>query len=85
MIKTFRPTLNTTYIKTISPFIGVDYGYVNCQDTNEPACGDLAGAAIGFKTESQMISTEFTFSRAIKKVEHLAIETLFRYNINLKF
>lgn len=85
LIKTFRPTLNTTYIKTISPFIGVDYGYVSCQDTNEPACGDLAGAAIGFKTESQMISTEFTFSRAIKKVEHLAIETLFRYNINLKF
>jgi hypothetical protein len=48
-------------------------------------CGDLAGAAIGFKTESQMISTDFTFSRAIKKVENLDIETLFRYNLNLKF
>jgi hemolysin activation/secretion protein len=38
LIKTFRPTLSPTYIKTISPFIGVDYGYVSCQETNEPSC-----------------------------------------------
>ncbi|WP_294967103.1 ShlB/FhaC/HecB family hemolysin secretion/activation protein [Sulfurimonas sp.] len=85
LIKTFYPDLNPTYIKTISPFIGLDYGYVSCQDTNEGSCGDLLGSAIGFKTDSQMISSDFTLSRALKKVENLDIETLFRYNINIEF
>ncbi|MBA3026456.1 MAG: ShlB/FhaC/HecB family hemolysin secretion/activation protein [Sulfurimonas sp.] len=85
LIKTFRVNVSPAYLETISPFIGVDYGYVSCQDSNKPACGELIGSAVGFKTDSKMINTDFTLSRAITKVENLDIETLFRFNANLKF
>lgn len=84
LLKTFRPDLYPHYVTTISPFIGLDYGYVECRDKNI-ACGKLTGATIGFKTYSQKISTDFTWSRALKKVKNSEIETLFRYNLTLKF
>jgi hemolysin activation/secretion protein len=85
LIKTFYPDFNPTYIETISPFVGIDYGHVSCQAKNKLACGDLVGSAVGFKTDSQKVSTDFTLSRALKKVENSEIETLFRYNLNVKF
>ncbi|WP_373003479.1 ShlB/FhaC/HecB family hemolysin secretion/activation protein [Sulfurimonas sp.] len=85
LIKTFYPDLNPTYVETISPFVGLDYGHVSCQEKNRLACGDLFGSAVGFKTESRKVSTDFTLSRALTKVENSEIETLFRYNLNVKF
>jgi hemolysin activation/secretion protein len=85
LIKTFYPNISSTYLETISPFIGLDYGYISCQKNNKLACGDLVGSAIGVKTDSQIISTDFTFNRALTKVENSEIETLFRYSLNLRF
>ncbi|WP_422079260.1 ShlB/FhaC/HecB family hemolysin secretion/activation protein [Sulfurimonas sp.] len=85
LLKTFRPDFYPDYVQTISPFIGLDYGYVECRDNNNLACGKLIGAAIGFKTESKKINTDFTWSRAVKKVPNLKLETLFKYNLTLRF
>jgi hemolysin activation/secretion protein len=85
LLKTFSPSLNIKYLQTISPFIGIDYGEVQCQSDNVNSCGKLIGGALGFKTDSKTLSSELSCSRALKKVPDQKIENLFRYNLTLKF
>ena len=84
-LKTFYPDVYPNLLQTISPFIGLDYGYVECSQTNTIACGKLVGSAIGFKTDSKHLYTDFTWSKALSKIHNNDIDGLFRYNINLKF
>ena len=84
LIKTFYPNISPYLLQTISPFIGLDYGYVKCSETNTIACGKLVGSAIGLKTDSKHFYTDFTWSRALTEVNNNKIEILFRYNLNIK-
>ena len=83
-IKTFNVDFYPALVKNISPFIGLDYGYAECSDSLTQSCGTLTGVAIGFKSDSKYLQTDFTWSRALKEVSNNKIQTLFRYNINLK-
>ncbi len=85
LFKTFYPDIYPSFLQTISPFIGLDYGYVKCGEGAIQACGKLVGSAIGFKTDSQYLYTDFTWSRALSKIQNNDIDGLFRYNVNLKF
>ena len=85
LLKSFTPAFSTTYLQSISPFIGIDYGEIQCQSDNVGSCGKMVGSAVGFKTDAKMLSTEFTWSRAIKKVSDQKLENLFRYSLTLKF
>ena len=85
LLKSFTPAFSTTYLQSISPFFGIDYGEIQCQSDNVGSCGKMVGSAVGFKTDAKMLSTEFTWSRAIKKVSDQKLENLFRYSLTLKF
>lgn len=84
--KQFTLNLNKYLLETISLFIGLDYGKSNCQSDNENACGDLAGTALGFKTNAKNLSSDFTWSKALKKIDkNEEIKNIFLYNLTLKF
>ncbi|MGD9718619.1 MAG: ShlB/FhaC/HecB family hemolysin secretion/activation protein [Sulfurimonadaceae bacterium] len=83
-LKIFYPNLDTNYLQSISPYIGLDYGAVEC-DTNVLHCGSLTGSAIGIKTQAEIINSEFTWSRALSDVIDTADRNLFRYNLSFKF
>ncbi|RLA76398.1 MAG: hypothetical protein DRG78_19095 [Epsilonproteobacteria bacterium] len=85
LLKTYYINVYPDFIQTISPFIGLDYGYVKCGEITTRACGKLVGSAVGFKTDSKYLYTDFTWSRALTKIYNNEIEILFRYNLNLKF
>lgn len=85
LTKTFYPDVNPDYIQTISPYVGLDYGEVKCENDNIHGCGYLVGSSIGIKTQANYISSDFTISRAIKNIQNIESETLFRYNLILKF
>ncbi len=85
LIRNFSTNLSKTYLASVSPFVGFDYGEVRCERNTENACGSLAGSSIGIKTASLRLNSEFALSRAVKRIEGMEYENLFRYNITLKF
>lgn len=84
-LKTFTPAFSLKFFQTLSPFIGLDYGEIQCQRDNINSCGKMTGSTVGFKTDSKKITTEFSWSRALKKVSGQKLENLFRYSLTLKF
>ena len=84
ILKTFYPNIYRSLLNTISVFVGLDYGYIECSDTISESCGELVGGAVGFKTDSKHLYTDFTWSRALSEVNNNKIQTLFRYNINIR-
>lgn len=84
-LRNFYPSLNAHVLQVVSPFIGIDYGEVRCQSNNAGSCGAMAGEAIGLQTQGKTFSTEFSWSRALKKVPGQKIENFFRYSMTLQF
>lgn len=82
LLRTINVNYSPLYLQSISPFIGLDYGKILCED--EFGCGELFGAAIGFKTDSKYISSDFTWSRSLYSSAHLDTEYTFRYSIVFK-
>lgn len=85
LIKTFYLNLHQNYLQSISPFLGFDYGGVRCESNTQNACGSLSGAAIGFKTSSKSLDTEFTLSRGLKHSMSEELQSLFRYSLIFKY
>lgn len=84
--KSIEVNLHSKLLKTITPFIGLDYGKVKCESGNTNNCGEIAGTAIGFKTSSDNLSTDFTWSYPLKNLEqNFEKEQLFAFNTNWKF
>ena len=82
---TFYPDFAAKYIQSITPYIGLDYGKTMCQQDNLEGCGDLMGYAIGAKMDGKNLHFDVTWSRAMKKIQNQKLESLFRYNLILKF
>lgn len=86
LIKSFEIGLDDTFLKTISPYIGFDYGKIRCQKDNSETCGTLYGAAIGVKTAADTLSTNFMWSRGLKKLSSsYEKDTYFRFDITFNF
>ena len=84
--KAVELSLHPKLLKTITPFIGLDYGKVRCEDGNINSCGEIAGTAVGFKTNSDNLSTDFTWSYPLKDLgQNFNKEQLFVFNTNWKF
>ncbi len=84
LIKSFDVSLDRDYLQSVAPYIGLDYGDVEC-DKNVLNCGSLTGSAIGIKTQAQAVNSEFTWSRALSNVIDNGDRNLFRYNLSFKF
>ncbi len=73
-------------LKTITPFIGLDYGKVRCESDNNSNCGEIAGSAIGFHTDSNNLSTTLTWSYPLKDLgQDFKKEPLFVFSANWKY
>lgn len=83
--RTIHVNYSPLYLQTISPFVGLDYGKTLCDNTEQLACGELLGAAVGFKTDGKHISSDFTWSRSLHSSANLDTEYTFRYSIVMKF
>ena len=84
-IKTFYPNFSGKFLQTISPSIGFDYGYIDCQEDNKNSCGDLSGATIALKTDAKFITIDLALSKSLIKVKEFKDDTLLRYNFLIKF
>ena len=74
------------YLQHVSPYIGMDYGDVECQDDNIYNCGNLYGAAIGFKIGTKYFESDFMWSKPYKELsETFKEQILFRYNVTFKY
>lgn len=83
--KTFSPNIHDNIFKDISIFVGLDGGKVRCQSDNVGICGELYGKSIGFKTSSNNLNSNFTWSRPMKSLrDSFDKQTLFNFNITLK-
>ncbi|WXU00281.1 MAG: Hemolysin transporter protein ShlB [Catillopecten margaritatus gill symbiont] len=84
--KSIKLDLHPKLLKTITPFIGLDYGKVKCESDNNDNCGEIAGGAIGFQTSGNNLSTAFVWSRPLKKLRQgFKKEQLFTFNASWKF
>jgi len=69
-----------------SPFIGLDAGYVRCEESNLNSCGELYGMALGFKIAAKSLNMDFTFSRPINASTYDEQDSLiFKQNISWQF
>jgi hemolysin activation/secretion protein len=84
LVKSFYPNLDGDYLQSVSPYLGLDYGDVEC-DKNVFHCGSLTGATIGIKTQAEIVNSEFTWSRALSNVIGEGDRNLLRYNLSFKF
>ncbi|MDA3946724.1 MAG: POTRA domain-containing protein [Helicobacteraceae bacterium] len=83
--KTFYTDIAPYAFTAISPYVGIDYGRVQCQRDNENICGALVGSALGLKTSAEHVDTDFSWNKPLSKIDGLNLSTLFRFNINVKF
>ncbi len=73
-------------LKTIMPFIGLDYGKVRCESDNKGNCGEIVGSAIGIQTKGDNLSTTLTWSYPLKDLgQDFKKEQLFTFNVNWEF
>ena len=84
-IKIFHLGVNSNFMQSISPFIGLDYGAVRCEKNTQYTCGSLYGTAIGIKTGAKNLDTEFTLSRGLKHATNQDFQNLFRYSVVFKY
>lgn len=83
--KTFYTDIAPYAFVAVSPYIGIDYGRVQCQSDNEDVCGALVGSTLGLKTNGEFVDTDFSWNKPLSKIDGLDLNTLFRFNINVKF
>jgi len=68
-------------LKGFTVFAGLDYGEVACEADNPSSCGSIAGIAAGFGTQSESLTTNFVFSRPLKRINSsFRPETLFKFD-----
>lgn len=84
--KQLKLDVHPKLLKTINPFIGLDYGKVKCENDNINSCGEVAGTAIGFRTTADNLSADFTWSYPLKDFgKDSDKERLFVFNTSWKF
>ncbi len=79
--------LHPQWIKTIAPFIGFDYGYIDCEINNRQSCGDISSVTLGIKTYSEGLTTSLVWSRPTPRIAGTLQEEeyLFRFNASWRF
>jgi len=89
----FKNDISTTWMLTdypsvlqsVSVFMGLDYGEVRCELDNIGSCGTIYGSAVGFNTNGSSLSTNFTWSRPLKKInDSFVLDNLFKFDITWK-
>jgi len=78
--------LQDNLLKQLSIFLGFDYGKVKCESNNQNNCGEIYGSALGFKTISDGLSLDFTWSKPLKKLnQEFDSGVLFNFYITMEF
>jgi hemolysin activation/secretion protein len=73
-------------LQNISVYLGIDYGYVPCEKTNNENCGTLYGMGTGLRTNGKNFSTDFSWNRPLKKLkDDFILDNNFKYNFTMKF
>ncbi len=86
LTKTFQIESLPSVLQTISPYIGVDYGEIDCQDIVKQSCGQIHGGSVGFFTQGKYLNSSFKIARPLKKIDdNINQENIFLYNITAKF
>lgn len=67
--KSIDMSINETFFKNISFYMGLDYGDVPCKDDNIGNCGDLYGSALGIKSDGKHFNTDFLVVRPLKSID----------------
>ncbi len=89
----FKNDISTTWmfssypsvLQSLSVFAGLDYGEVRCELDNKGSCGIIYGSAIGFNTNGASFSTNFTWSRPLKKInDSFVLDNLFKFDVTWK-
>lgn len=84
--RTWLPNLYSDFLQSVSLFAGLDYGDVACESDNTTSCGQAAGVAAGFSTQSEGLSTSFVWSRALKKLSNnFIIKDLVKLDLTWSF
>lgn len=83
--KYFYPNINQYFLKTVSPFVGLDFGAVECQNNTVNACGSLVGGSLGLKTAGNNVNTELALSRGLQRSDAREFQNLFRYQVTFKY
>jgi hemolysin activation/secretion protein len=78
--------LDKTFLKSISFYLGLDYGKAKCENNNEGNCGSMYGGAVGLKSKRKEFQTDFYFTRPLKKLdENYELKNNFNWTITMIF
>jgi hemolysin activation/secretion protein len=84
--KIFQLTSLPSVLQTISPYIGLDYGAIECHNNNSQNCGEIHGGSIGFQTQGKYLNSSFKIARPFKTIDNnTKKENKYLYNITMVF